>query len=146
MAHRTMTDRDALKRIRPKGRNQRRQLTSILGYALIGVLGAGTLGYLVRKSRDYREQNWASADATIEDSRPQLIGQVNGQAGGEMLYEVKVLAAFPMNGKLQERWITVDQQPKSWDYATFEGRIWKSKHSVVRWKPSNPNQIVIDLH
>jgi len=141
-----MSDRDALKRIRPKDRKQRRQLTSIVGFALIGVLGAGTLGYLVRKSREYREQNWASADATIEDSRPQLIGQVNGQAGGEMLYEVKVLAAFSVHGNPQERWITVDQQPKSLDYATFQRRIWKGKHSFVRWKPSNPNQIVIDLH
>jgi hypothetical protein len=63
-----------------------------------------------------------------------------------MLYEVQVYASFSANGTRQKRWITVDQSPQNVDYAELQARLWKGKQYIVRWNPSNPGQIVIDLH
>jgi flagellar basal body-associated protein FliL len=128
-------------------RKQSYQLIFITSLVFVGIIGAAiALIYIGNKSHEYQEQNWYSAVATIKDARTQLVSQVNGRQGGAMLYEVQVLATFSANGSPQERWITVDQDPKNLDYAEFQGRVWKGKQYFVRWKPSDPNVIVIDLH
>jgi hypothetical protein len=138
--------RDEFQGIRPQTKKERNQLLFIAGLILVGIFGAVALVYAGRLSQEYKEQNWYSAIATIKDTRTQLVSEVNGLYGGAMLYDVQVLAAFSANGSPQERWITIDQSPKSLDYAKFQGRVWKGKQYFVRWKPSDPNWIVIDLH
>ena len=138
--------RDEFRGIRPQTKKERLQLLFIAGLILVGIFGAVALVYAGRLSQEYREQNWHSAVATIKDTRTQLVSQANGITGGAMLYDVQVLAAFSANGSPQERWITVGQSPKTLDYAKFQERLWKGKQFFVRWKPSDPNWIVIELH
>ena len=127
-------------------REENIQLVSIACLMFAGIVGAAIgLMYLGHKSHEFKEKNWDSALATIKDVRTQLVGQEDAKAGGS-LYEVHVLAAFSANGSPQERWIAVDQRPQSLDSAKFEGRVWKGKQFLVRWKPSDPNLIVVDLH
>ena len=139
--------RKELQRIPLQTRKERMQLLGIVCIVFVGVFAAaGALMYLGRQSQEYREQNWDSAVATIEDTRTQLVGETSGQSGGAMLYDVQVLAAFTISGSPQKRWITIDQSPNNLDYAKFQGRLWMGKKYFVRWKPFDPNQIVIDLH
>ena len=147
MPRHIIQEREKSQRIHPQTRKESIQLISIACLIFVGIIAAATaLNYFGRKSQNYREQNWYSAAATIKDARTQLVSQENGLHGGAMLYEVQVLAAFSANGSPQERWITVDQSPKNRDYAEFQGRVWKGQQYFVRWKPSDPNLIVIDLH
>jgi hypothetical protein len=146
MPHQVVPPRNQRSSVRPRNRKERIQLVLVIGLILFAILGAFTLRHLGRKSQEYRELNWYSAVATIRDARTQLVSQQNGLYGGAMLYDVQVLAAFSANGSSQERWITVDQPPNNLDYAKFQGRVWKGKQYFVRWKPSDPNWIVIDLH
>jgi hypothetical protein len=138
--------RDTLRRTRPNNHKGRFQLLSTVGFILGGILVIAALVYFAQESREYREQNWDSAVATVIDTRTHLVAEVGGNFGGRLLYEVEVLASYSTNGSPHERWITVDQTPKTLDYAEFQERIWKGKQYFVRWNPSNPNQIVIDLH
>ena len=66
--------------------------------------------------------------------------------GGNMFYEVQVLTAFSVNGSHQERWITVAQAPKTLTSAKFEEAHWKGTQCIVRWNPSNPREIAVELH
>lgn len=146
MPHQVLPKRDTLRRIRPNNHKERSQLLSIVGFILGGILVMGVLVYFTHKSHEYREQNWNSAVATVTDTRTHLVAEVGGNFGGRMLYEVQVLATYSADGSPQERWITVDQAAQTLDYAEFQERMWKGKQYFVRWNPSNPNQIVIDLH
>jgi hypothetical protein len=146
MPRRPISGRNAFEHIRPRTPKERNQLLAVMAIILVGILGAGTLMYVAQRSREYREQNWYSAMATIKDARTQLVAEVGSQYGGRMLYEVQVLAAFSANGSSQERWITVSQPAQNLDYAEFQERMWRGKQYFVRWKPSDPDQIVIELH
>jgi hypothetical protein len=137
---------NVLEIIRPKSRIARIQLLSIIGFIIAAILGVMAIGHFANKTREYREQNWNSAVATVKDTRTHLVGEFGGFYGGRMYYEVQVLAAFSADGSPHERWITVSQTPKTLDNAEFQERLWKGKQYFVRWNPSDPNQIVIDLH
>jgi hypothetical protein len=78
--------------------------------------------------------------------RTKLVSETGSQYGGAMLYQVQVLASFPVNGSIEERWITVDQVPKSLDAIHFQEYRWKGGKYFVRWKPSDPDRIVIEIH
>jgi len=146
MRHHTMPEREALSRIRPKNRSTRMQFLAISGGVLLAISFFAGLLYLKYRSQQYREQNWTTAIATVEDARTKLVAQVNSRYGGGMLYEVQVLAKYPVDGLPQERWITVEQTPKDLDYAQFQTRLWKGKQCFVRWKPSNPDQVVAEIN
>ena len=146
MRNYTMPDGQALDKIRPRSRAARNQLLAITGFCLLAGGALAIIIYSKHSTQQYREQNWNSAVASVEGFRTSLVGQENGQAGGGMIYDVEVLAKFAVDGSPQERWIKVDQPPKSLDSLDFQERIWKGKSYFVRWKPSNPNQIIIELH
>jgi hypothetical protein len=141
-----MPDRKALDRIRPRNRRSQGALLTIVGGIMVGIAGAGVLVYGRYSSMQDREQNWYSAIAVVEDVRTKVAEQVNSNAGGEMRYDAEVLARFSVNGTPQERWIRVEQTPKPLDYIEFESRQWKGKSYFVRWSPTNPDQIVIDIN
>jgi hypothetical protein len=142
----TMPDRQALDKIRPRHRAARNQLLAIAGYSLLGAAAVATIVYSNHRTQQYRQQNWNSAVAVVEDVRPKLVGQANGQAGGGMLYNVEVLAKFSADGKPQERWIDIEQIPRGMDSVKFQERLWKGNKYTVRWNPSNSNQIAIEIH
>jgi hypothetical protein len=146
MRNYSMPEREALKRIQPKDRASKKQLLGIIGFVIIGIAGAGGLVYARYRTQQYREQNWDSAIATVEDVRPKLVGQINGQYGGAMLYDVEVLARFSVGNYTQERWITVEQTPRSLDSVHFQERMWRGKSYFVRWKPPDPQRIEIEVH
>lgn len=113
------------------------------------VLGTtlAVIGLLYLKQRNQlAHEDWAAAVATVEDSRTHLVSRVDSMYGGKMLYEVQVLAAFSMNGSYQKRWITVEQPAKTLTSAQFEEAHWKGKQCIVRWNPSNPRRIAVELH
>jgi hypothetical protein len=148
-SHHVSSKWGAFQRIRSNNYKERSQLLSTVSFILGGILVMGTLVYFTQKSHEYferREESWNSAIGTVIDTRTHLVAETGGNSGGRMLYEVQVLAAFSADGSSQERWITVDQAPQGLDYAEFQERLWRGKQYFVRWNPSNPNQIVIDLH
>ena len=145
MHERSMLDREAIARIRPRSRSDRNQLLIILGFLGSGILCAAGLRLLVHRNHAYREQHWYSAEARIEDVRPKLLEIVDSRYGGYALYEAEVLASFSANGKPEVRWISVEQRPRTKEVIEAEGRFWRGKRYVVRWNPSNPNQNAVEL-
>lgn len=140
-----MSDREAYSRIRPQSRNDRRSLFSVISYVLLATVVVAGLYYLKQKHQAEREQNWSSAVATIVDVRTRIATRVESQRGGAMLYEVQVLAKYTAEGTPQERWITVQQMPKLLADAQFQAFRWKGQTCFVRWKPSDPNQVVAEV-
>ena len=83
--------------------------------------------------------------ATIEDVRPRLVTQFDSPHGGILLYEVDVLAKYPVDGRVREQWITLSQSPKTMDTVRLQEFSLKGKHCFVRWKPSDPTAIVAEI-
>ena len=125
-----------------KGQNN---LLGVFVLVLGTILAVSGLLYLKQRTRLARA-NWANAAARIEDTRTRLVSQSDSKYGGRMLYQVEVLVAFSVNGSHQERWIPVEQAPKTLTSAQFEEAQWKSSKCVVRWNPSNPREMAVELH
>jgi hypothetical protein len=143
--HDLLSENQHLKKMLPQTRKNRNQLIGIVGLLLgtsIAVIGL----FYLKQRNSMTQENWATAVATIEDTRTRLVGRTDSIYGGRMLYEVQVLAAFTVNGSHQERWISVEQPPKTLAGAQFEEAHWKSTQCIVRWNPSNPQQIAVELH
>jgi hypothetical protein len=145
MRNYTMPERQALSRIWPKDRVSRRQFLWIVAFVVIGVACAVGWAYTRDKVVEYRERNWDSAIATVEDVRPILVGDINTNRGGKMLYAVEVLARYTIDGATKEQWITVDQLPTTLDSVNVQRTMWKGRTYPVRWNPRSPNQIQIDI-
>jgi hypothetical protein len=144
--HEVVSDTDGLNTILPRTRSDWNELLGIIGVVFGAILVVAGLLYLRHRTQLTREQGWSSAVATIEDTRTTLVSKVDSKYGGSMLYEVQVFAAFSVNGSQQERWITVEQPPKTLPSAQFEQAHWKGTHCIVRWNPSDPKEIVVELH
>jgi hypothetical protein len=141
----SIPDRRAVAKIHPKGRKDRRTLWSIGGFlGLMVVFVVAVLFFQHRRLQEI-ENTWQSAPATIEDVRPVVVSQVNNQFGGAMLYQVEVLAHYNANGFEQRRWIRIERRPRP---SPDESQIarWKGKQFVVRWKASQPDQVVPELN
>jgi len=93
-----------------------------------------------------RERSWSSAIATIESVRPRLVAQFDSSHGGTLLYDVDVLAKYPVDGGMREQWITLSQSPKKMETVRLQEALLMGKHCVVRWKPSDPNNIVAEIN
>ena len=141
----SMPDRQTIGGIFPKKRSDWNQLLGIFGVVLGTILAACALLYIKQRAQLDREQSWSTAAATIRDTRTRLVSRTDSMYGGHMLYEVQVLATFSMNGSHQERWITVQQAPKTLSSAQFEESHWKGSQCIVRWKPSDPREIAIEV-
>lgn len=144
--HAVVSDKEALNKILPRTRRDRKELLGIVGLVFGAIVAVIGLLYLKQRTELAREQGWSTAVATIEDTRTNLVSKVDSNFGGGMFYEVQVLATFSMNGSQQKRWITVEQSPKTLTSAQFEEVHWKGTHCIVRWNPSNPRQIAVELH
>jgi hypothetical protein len=141
----SMPDRTALTKLRPAGRSDWHQIRVVSGYvAVIAVIFAVTF-FLKHRHREYVQQNWKCATATIADVRPKMIEYVNGTRGGVVLYEVSILAKYVSEGTSHERWITVEQPPVTLAEAQLETFRWKGQQCVVRWNASEPNQMIAEV-
>jgi hypothetical protein len=140
-----MPDRKAAAKILPKSGKDRRTLWSISGFlGLIVVFVVAVLFFQHRRQQEI-EGTSQSAIATIEDVRPVVVSQVNSQFGGAMLYQVEVLAHYNANGSEQRRWIRIERKPGPSPDESQTSR-WKGKQFVVRWKASQPDQVVPELN
>jgi hypothetical protein len=140
-----MPDREAAAKIVPKSAKDRRKLWSIGGYlGLMVVFVVAVLFFQHRRQREI-ENTWQSATATIEDVRPVVVSQVNSQFVGAMLYQVEILAHYNANGFEQRRWIRIENRPGLSPDKSQIAR-WKGKQFVVRWKASQPDQVVPELN
>jgi len=101
--------------------------------------------FFQHRRQEEMENSWQSATATIEDVRPVVVSQVNSKFGGAMLYQVEILAHYNANGFEQKRWIKIENLPRPNPDASQIAR-WKGKEFVVRWKASQPDQVVPELN
>jgi hypothetical protein len=140
-----MPDREAAAKILPKSGKDRRALWSIVGFLGLMVVFVVAVLFFQHRRQQEIEDTWQSATATIEDVRPVVVSQVNSQFGGAMLYQVEVLALYSANGFEQRRWIRIERRPGP---SPDENQIarWKGKQLVVRWKASQPDQVVPELN
>ena len=83
--------------------------------------------------------------ATVEDVRPVVVSQINNDFGGAMVYQMEVLAHFNANGIEQKRWIRIEQMTR---HSPDKSQIshWEGQQFVVRWKASQPDQVVPELN
>jgi hypothetical protein len=140
-----MSDKSVLAKIFPKCRNDRKMLWTMGGYlALVVIFVVAALFFQHRRLEEIRN-TWQSTTATIEDVRPVVVSQVNSQFGGAMLYQVEILAHYNANGLEQRRWIRIERRPGP---SPDENQIarWKGQQFMVRWKASQPDQVVPELN
>jgi hypothetical protein len=145
MRNDSMSDRDAVAKILPKSRADRRTLWTLSGYLAVMVVFVVTVLFFQQRRRLERENTWQSAIATIKDVRPVVASQVDSQVGSAMLYQVEVLADYNANGSEQRRWIRIERLPGPSPDKSQMSR-WKGKQFVVRWKASQPNDVVAELN
>jgi hypothetical protein len=140
-----MSNHEAATKLRPKNRNEWRQLMILSGCFILIIVFVATLLFLRQRHRHDIEANWESSIATIEDVRVQELGLFESSRGGTMLYNVQVFAKYDVNGTTHERWITVQQRPVNGAWARLQASRWKGQTCFVRWKPSSPDQVVADV-
>jgi hypothetical protein len=140
-----MSDREAATKIIPKSRKDSRMLWKIGAFLALLVVFVMTVLLFQHRRQEEMENSWQSAPATIEDVRPVVVTQVNNHFGGAMLYQVEVLAHYNANGSEQRRWIRIESKPGP---SPDESQIarWKGKQFVVRWKASQPDQVIPELN
>jgi hypothetical protein len=140
-----MPDRDGAVKLIPRSRKDRKTLWTIFGYLALTIVFVTAALFFQHRRQQEMSETWQSAVATIEDVRPVVVSQVNNQFGGAMLYQVEVLAHYNANGLEQRRWIRIERRPGP---SPDENQIarWKGKQFVVRWKASQPDQVVPELN
>ena len=141
----SMSDRDALGKIRPGGSSDWHQIRVICGYLAVSAVFVAVVFFLKHKHREDVEQNWRCATATIVDVRSKVIEQVNSARGGAILYEVSILAKYVSSGVSREQWIVVEQPPVTLAEVELETFRWKGQQCVVRWKLSEPDQMIAEV-
>jgi hypothetical protein len=140
-----MLEREALTKIRPKNLRDRRQLKRMSGYAFLVMVLLGTSLFLNHKHRQNIEASWQSATATIEDVRYQPATQVESNRGGAMLYNLQVLVKYDADSTTKKRWVTVQHDLVGLSEAKFAAFRWKGQKCIVRWKASDPDQVIADV-
>ncbi len=141
----SIPEREALTKLRPRNLHDRRQLKRMSGYALLVVVLLSSSLFLNHKHRQNIEANWQSATATIEDVRFQSATQVESNRGGAMLYNLQVLVQYNAGSGTKERWITVQHEPAGLSEAKLAAFRWKGQKCIVRWKASDPDQVMADV-
>jgi len=140
-----MRERRAVTKIRPSSRSDWHQVRVIGAYLGIAAVFVALIFFLKYRHAQDLEQSWNSSTATIEDVRSKPIEQVESARGGAMLYEVAVFVKYNSDGSDHERWITVDQRPVALAEAELQAFRWKGKQCVVRWRPSKPDQAIVEV-
>lgn len=137
-----MSDREAFRRVLPNKRNDWRKLTILASFLLITLLAVVVILIHKHSFQEYIEQTWASSIGTVEDAR--ITPMTN--SGRVMTYQVEVLMTYPINGVSQQRWVHIEQQPKSHIEAELQIFRWRGNKCVVRWNPSHPEQVIAELN
>ena len=63
-----------------------------------------------------------------------------------MLYEVRVLVSYPVNGVVREQWTTISQLRKLLADAQLQAHLLEKKQCIVRWPPNDPNRVVAEIN
>jgi hypothetical protein len=141
----SMSDRDALGKIRPGSPGDWHRIRVVSGYLAVAAVFVAVIFFLKHRHREDVEQNWGCATATIVDVRSKVIEQVNSARGGAILYEVSILAKYVSSGVSREQWIVVEQPPVTLAEVELETFRWKGQQCVVRWKLSEPDQMIAEV-
>lgn len=141
-----MSDSAVFRSILPKKRSDRRTLLRIGGFVLLIAACAGGLYYNNHRQQMIRERDWTSAVATIEDARTQLAMKRDSRTGGAMLYDVEILAKYPVDGVEREQWTRIHQYPQLLADAQMQIFRLKKKQCIVRWNPVDPQHIVAEIN
>ncbi len=112
---------------------------------IVVIVVVSALFFFKHRHHDYVEQNWKCATATIVEVRSKEIEQVNSARGGVILYEVSILAKYTSGGTEHEQWIVVEQPPVTLAELELETFRWKGQQCVVRWKLSEPDQMIAEV-
>jgi hypothetical protein len=141
----SMPERDAWYKLRPRNDREWHQIRVLSSYLAFLALFLAAVFFFKHRHVEDIEQNWNNATAIVEDVRPQLAAQVESQRGGGMLYQVEVLVKYKAHGVDRERWITVQQQLEPLAEAQLQAFRWKGKQCIVRWKPTDPSNVIAEL-
>jgi hypothetical protein len=137
--------KEAAAKIFPKSGKDRRTLWSIGGVLVLVVVFVVAVLFFQHRRQLEMQNSWQSATATIDDVRPVVVSQANSKFGGAMLYQVEILARYKANGVEEKRWIRIEDMPRP-DPDKSQIARWKGKQFVVRWKASQPEQVVPGLN
>lgn len=141
----SMPDKEGAAKILPKSVKDRKMLWGIGGFLALMVIFVVTALFFQNKRRQEMENTWQSATATIEDVRPVVVSQIDGNHGGAMLYQIEILAHYDAGSVEQHRWIRIERMPRPSPEQSQLSR-WKGQRCVVRWKASQPNQVIAELN
>ena len=142
----SMPDKEAAAKVLPKNQKDRKSLWVIGGCLALMVIFVVTVLFFQDRRRQEMENTWQSATATIEDVRPVIASQVESKVGSAMLYQAEVLADYSANGSEQRRWIKIERLPELRADVEFQAFRWKGKQCIVRWKTSQPDQVIAELN
>jgi hypothetical protein len=117
----------------------------VSGFIVVIVVFVSTLLIFKYRHLEHLEQNWKCATATIEDVRFREIEQVSSARGGVVLYEVSIFAKYASGGTDHRQWIVVEQPPVTLAEVELETFRWKGQQCVVRWKLSEPEQMIAEV-
>ena len=141
----SMSDRDALGKIRPGNHSDWHRIRVVVGYIVVIAVVVSALFIFKHRHHEAVIQNWKCATATIVDVRSKEIEQVNGARGGVLLYEVSILAKYVSSGTEHEQWIVVEQPPVTLGEVELETFRWKGQQCVVRWNSFGPGEMIAEV-
>jgi hypothetical protein len=140
-----MSDRTALASLKPSSRGDWHRIRVVVGYIAVIAVAVSALFIFKHRHHDAVIQNWKCATATIVEVRSKEIEQANSARGGVLLYEVSILAKYASSGAEHEQWIVVEQPPVTLGEVELETFRWKGQQCVVRWKLSEPEQMIAEV-
>jgi hypothetical protein len=132
-------------RLNPGGSTAWHWSRLLIGCVAVIAVVFSALFILKHRHFESLEQNWKCATATIVDVRSKEIEQVSSARGGVVLYEVSILAKYASGGTDHEQWIVVEQPPVTLGEVELETFRWKGQQCVVRWKLSEPEQMIAEV-
>ncbi len=145
MPHRIKSAPERYTGLGPASLAERRTLAKVTVLTVCVIALVAGLWVLQVHWQRVRELTWSSARGEILDVRPVLAGDVGQTRGGTMVYRIEVLAKYTFNNAQHERWISMSQAPRSLDDARIEAFRWRGRPCIVRWNPSNPVEIVVEI-
>jgi hypothetical protein len=140
-----MSGRTAGDSLSPRGSRAWHRVRLLGGCVAVIAILVSALFIFKHRHFENLEQNWKCATATIEDVRSKEIEQVSSARGGVVLYEVSILAKYASGGTDHEQWIVVEQPPVTLAEVELETFRWKGQQCVVRWKLSEPDQMIAEV-
>ncbi len=132
-------------RLRPNTPLHRLQLATIAAYVIFAVVTVAALRTLTVRNHDRTVQTWPTTIATILDTRTVPVGWWHSTFGSKLAYDVQVLVRYSSGSSPTQRWVTVQQQPRTKADAQLERFRWKGQTCPLFWNPVNPDEVVVDI-